>query len=175
MKATDSTSRPALWGSQGWLGFVLLAVYSPLNWSLPGNCKAYLFFPLWLGYILVVDAVVLSGTGTSLWAHSRRGFAMLFITSVPAWWIFEAMNRRTANWECLGSAVFTDLGHYLLYTISYSTVTYPKWIFHTPGAQFLHIFEMPLLGYAGYVPFALGLWALKNLLWTRSPSESRFP
>jgi hypothetical protein len=46
--------------------------------------------------------------------------------------------------------------------------SYPKWIYHTPGAQFLHIFEMPLLGYGGYVPFALELWALKNLLLPRS-------
>ncbi len=46
---------------------------------------------------------------------------------------------------------------------------YPKWIYHTPGAQFLHVFEMPLLGYGGYVPFALELCALKNLLWPCSP------
>jgi hypothetical protein len=46
--------------------------------------------------------------------------------------------------------------------------SYPKWIYHTPGAQFLHLFEMPLLGYGGYIPFALELCALKNLLWPRS-------
>ena len=48
--------------------------------------------------------------------------------------------------------------------------SYPKWIYHTPGAQFLHVFEMPLLGYGGYVPFALELCALKNFLWPRSPA-----
>ena len=46
--------------------------------------------------------------------------------------------------------------------------SYPKWIYHTPGANFLHVFEMPLLGYGGYVPFALELFALKNFLWPRS-------
>ena len=50
-----------------------------------------------------------------------------------------------------------------------------KWIYHTPGAQFLHVFEMPLLGYGGYVPFALELWALKSFLWPRSLEQSRFP
>ena len=45
--------------------------------------------------------------------------------------------------------------------------SYPKWIYHTPGAQFLHLFEMPLLGYAGYIPFALELFALKNFIWPR--------
>ena len=83
---------------------------------------AYLFFPLWLGYILVVDALVLSRTGTSLWTRSRRDFVLLFVASVPAWWLFEAINRRTGNWEYLGSNAFTDLEYYLLCTISFSTV-----------------------------------------------------
>jgi hypothetical protein len=43
--------------------------------------------------------------------------------------------------------------------------SYPKWIYHTPGAEFLHVFEMPLLGYCGYIPFALELCALKDLVW----------
>src|SRR5512136_1480907 len=99
MNAVDSTRCPAPWRIQGWLGLLLLAVCWPLNWSLPGNRTAYLFFPLWLGYILVVDALVLSRTGTSVWTRSRRGFCLLFLTSVPAWWLFEAINHRTSNWE----------------------------------------------------------------------------
>jgi len=47
--------------------------------------------------------------------------------------------------------------------------SWPKWIYHTPGAQFLHVFEMPLLGYGGYVPFALELFVLRNLLWRGAP------
>jgi len=54
-------------------------------------------------------------------------------------------------------------------------IFHPKWIYHTPGAQFLHIFEMPLLGYGGDVHFALELWALRNLFWPGSSVESRFP
>ena len=46
--------------------------------------------------------------------------------------------------------------------------SYPKWIYHTPGAEFWHLFEMPLLGYLGYLPFAWELFALRNLLWPRS-------
>jgi hypothetical protein len=47
--------------------------------------------------------------------------------------------------------------------------SWPKWIYHTPGVQFLHVFEMPLLGYGGYVPFALELFGLMNFLWRRAP------
>jgi hypothetical protein len=47
--------------------------------------------------------------------------------------------------------------------------SFPKWIYHIPGLGFLRIFEMPLLGYGGYVPFALELYALKNFLWPNGP------
>jgi hypothetical protein len=279
MNRIGSIKRSALLAPQWWLGLLLLAVCWPLNWTLPGMRTAYLFFPLWLGYILVVDALVLSRAGTSLWTRSKRDFFLLFVASSPVWWLFEAINRRTNNWEYIGSDAFTDFEYYLLCTISFSTVmpavfetaelvrtfrwmdrfaarrrvppttavnlslflvgatmlaltlawprqfypfvwlslvlllepincwlgrrhllqdlrrgdwrpiaslslgalicgffwemwnfySSPKWVYHTPGAQFLHVFEMPLLGYGGYIPFALELYALKNFLWPRSP------
>jgi hypothetical protein len=265
--------------SQGWMGLSLLAVCWPLNWTLPGLRTAYLFFPLWLGYILTMDALVRQRAGTSLWTRSRGGFFLLFILSAPAWWLFESINHRTGNWEYLGTGTFTRLEYYALCTLSFSTVmpavfetaelvrtfrwvqslpagaripdtprlhrkllyiglamlaltmawpkwfypcvwislvfifepmnrwlgrrhllewlqqgdwrpvislslgalicgffwemwnygSWPRWIYHTPGAQFLHLFEMPVLGYGGYLPFALELFALKNLLWPGGP------
>jgi hypothetical protein len=38
--------------------------------------------------------------------------------------------------------------------------SYPKWIYHVAWGDWLHVFEMPLLGYGGYLPFALELYAL---------------
>ena len=38
--------------------------------------------------------------------------------------------------------------------------SYPKWIYHVAWGNWLHIFEMPLLGYGGYLPFAQELYAL---------------
>jgi hypothetical protein len=49
--------------------------------------------------------------------------------------------------------------------------SYPKWIYHTPGAEFLRIFEMPLLGYGGYLPFAWELYALRSLVWRNDNFE----
>jgi hypothetical protein len=40
----------------------------------------------------------------------------------------------------------------------------PKWVYSVPGVDFLHIFEMPLLGYGGYMPFALELYAFYHLV-----------
>jgi hypothetical protein len=47
--------------------------------------------------------------------------------------------------------------------------SYPKWTYHTPGVEFLHVFEMPLLGFLGYPPFGLELYALAHLIAPRSP------
>ena len=267
------------WPAHGWIGLVLLAVCWPLNWTLPGIRTAYLFFPLWLGYILVVDALVQVRTGNSISTTSRKNFVLLFVVSAPVWWLFELINLRTANWEYLGRELFSSFQFNLLSTISFSIVvpavfetaalirsfdwmqrlrtgprvaatsgvflglfaiglamlsamlvwpkifypftwtalvfilepinhwtgrpyflkelragdwrtvislslgalvcgffwemwnyySFPKWIYHIPVLGFWRIFEMPLLGYGGYVPFALELYALTNFLWPNAP------
>ena len=42
--------------------------------------------------------------------------------------------------------------------------SFPKWIYNVPFLGFGRIFEMPVLGYGGYLPFALELFALYHLL-----------
>lgn len=42
--------------------------------------------------------------------------------------------------------------------------SYPKWTYEIPFVDFLHVFEMPLLGYGGYLPFAMELYALYHLV-----------
>ena len=41
----------------------------------------------------------------------------------------------------------------------------PKWYYTVPFFGFAKIFEMPLLGYAGYLPFAWELYALYHFVW----------
>src|SRR5882724_8271959 len=101
--------RTRIFARHGWFGLALIAVFWPLNWCLPGMRTAYLFFPLWLGYILTVDALVLSRTGGSMWTRSKRSFVLLFVVSSLIWWIFEWINRRTGNWEYIGGGHFTQL------------------------------------------------------------------
>ena len=106
----------------GFIGLLLVAIFWPLNWFLPGNPTAYLFFPLWLGYVLVVDGLVYKRTGSSLLARSRRDFVLLFFLSAPAWWLFEWINKRTQNWEYLARHDFGALEYFLLSSLSFSTV-----------------------------------------------------
>ncbi len=52
--------------------------------------------------------------------------------------------------------------------------SYPQWVYQVPFVDFLHVFHMPLLGYFGYLPFSLELFALYHLvmgLLKREPVE----
>ena len=66
-------------------------------------------FPLWLGYVLVVDALVAARTGSSMWTRSRKEFVLLFVASSPVWWMFEVINHRTANWQGPWKKRFRDI------------------------------------------------------------------
>ena len=258
----------------GWIGFLLIIIFWYLNWNLEGLRTQILFFPLWFGYILTIDAIVCYRKGTSLLTRSKKKFALLFLISAPAWWLFELINWRTQNWLYDGKQFFTDVEYAVLATISFSTVmpavfstaelvgtfkwfndikkdkilsptkatlnkflltgfvmltlvlilpeyfyylewaalyfiiepinyklnnrtlfdftvegnwkpiasliigtlicgffwemwnyySYPKWIYDTPMVNFLHVFEMPLLGYIGYIPFSFELFAIYNFI-----------
>ncbi|HUC84849.1 MAG TPA: hypothetical protein VL970_06635, partial [Candidatus Acidoferrales bacterium] len=120
-KMDDLRPRPRL-AKRGWAGLFLVAACWPLDWTLPGLRTAYLFFPLWLGYILFVDALVCRRAGSSLWTRQRGAFRRLFILSAPAWWLFECINWRTGNWEYLGAGSFNPVEYAALCTLSFSTV-----------------------------------------------------
>jgi hypothetical protein len=47
--------------------------------------------------------------------------------------------------------------------------SYPKWTYHIPFVDFWLIFEMPLLGYLGYLPFSLELFALVHFVLPKDP------
>ena len=113
---------PTLLAPHGWVGLLLVALAWPLNWALPGLRTHLLFFPLWLGYVLLVDALVLRRRGTSILTRSPRDFALLFACSVPVWWLFEAFNLRTQNWQYLGGERFGPLTYFVLTSLSFSTV-----------------------------------------------------
>ena len=254
----------------GWIGLSLAIIFWILNWSLTGLRTQWGFFPMWLGYCLFVDGLVVYRTGTSLLTRSWQKYVSLFLVSAPVWWLFELINLRIQNWVYEGASQFSPLAFAFWATLSFSTVvpavfgtaelyasfnfikkarrgpvikatrktttfffilgwamlalmlawpryffpfawlsvyfilapinvwlgnrsltywtrkgdwrpilalwagvlttgffwemwnyfSYPKWVYHVPFVNYFHIFEMPLLGYGGYLPFALELFAV---------------
>jgi|SRR5690554_1060017 len=258
----------------GWAGLLLVTIFWYLNWSLEGLRTQWGFFFLWLGYSLLIDALVFYRKGTSLIKRNPKLFIGLFLISMPGWWLFELFNLRTQNWFYDGKQYFSDLEYFLLASLSFSTVmpavfgtaefagtfkwikkisfdekifpvkktlviflssgvlillliiifpkvfypfvwvsvfllieplnfkrgydsvfkylshgnwqpvialavggimcgffwemwnyySYPKWKYYLPGVNVLHIFEMPLPGYIGYLPFPLELLTIYNFV-----------
>ena len=71
--------------------------------------------------------------------------------------IFDHLSRR--DWRPVVSLALGALICGFFWEF-WNSLSYPKWTYRTPGVEFLHIFEMPLLGYIGYLPFGLELYAL---------------
>ncbi len=259
---------------QGWLGLSLVILFWILNWALTGPRTHWGFFPLWLGYCLAIDGLVVWRTGTSLLMRSPHKYFGLFIVSAPVWWLFELLNIRTLNWVYIGAEIFSPIQYFFWTTLSFTTVlpavfgsaeffasfdfvkrlkpglkigtdkkttasffvlgwimlillylypniffpfiwfslyfiieplnvwlgnrslpdwtqkgdwrpvialwlgvlltaffwemwnyySYPKWVYHVAWGDWFHVFEMPLLGYGGYLPFALELYAVYHLI-----------
>jgi len=78
-------------------------------------------------------------------------------------------NRSLAHWTQKGDwrpVISLWLGVLLtaFFWEMWNYYSYPKWIYQVAWGDWQHIFEMPLLGYGGYLPFALELYALYHLI-----------
>jgi hypothetical protein len=62
----------------GYAALVLVLISWYFNWALEGLRTHLLFFPLWLGYCLFVDALVKKRKGDSLLSRSWKKYAGLF-------------------------------------------------------------------------------------------------
>jgi hypothetical protein len=100
----------------------LVGVSWPVSWLHLEPVGRHAFFPLWLGYILIVDALVLRRSHTSLLTRSPRRFAGTFFAAVPLWWGFEGINSFTHNWSYLGVEQYSTIEYALLASLSFSTV-----------------------------------------------------
>ena len=107
---------------RGLLGLILICVAWPFSWTESGTGLQYTFFPLWLGFILAIDGLVLRRTGTSLMVRSPKIMAMMFILAVPYWWMFEAINQVIQNWVYIGSNPETNLFSLIQTSLAFSVV-----------------------------------------------------
>ena len=69
---------------------------------------------------------------------------------------------------CLICGFFWEMWNYL---------SYPKWTYRIPFVDYFHVFEMPILGYGGYVPFSLELFAIYHFVmgWLFPIQSRSFP
>lgn len=108
----------------GWLslGFGLTAwVLAWTRFSWFSAIQPHTFTPLWLSFILVVNALSWRRSGRCLMIHRTRFFLLLFPVSAFFWWFFEYLNRFVQNWIYVGPDY--SAWEYVFYaTIPFSTV-----------------------------------------------------
>jgi hypothetical protein len=105
-----------------WAGVVLVLIWWPISWLQIQPFSDNYFFPLWLGYILAVDGIVRFRTGTSLIQRTRWMVILLFMLSVPLWWVFEAFNAVLQNWTYHLPRDYGRLSYALRASLAFSTV-----------------------------------------------------
>ena len=259
--------------ASGYLGLALTGIGWYLAWGRPAGWDFFwenAFFPLWLGYVLVVNGLCRKLGGSSPLERQRTGFFGMFLLSIPGWWLFEFFNRYLQNWHYILNRPVSSLEYGIRASVHFSIVipavlstaelwhrlpwfaaatfktgpvcdrrwlraclisgllmlagvllfprycfplvwvgvwlvldslnhragapslfgflekgdlrpflelalgaltcgffwefwnyyALPKWVYTVPFVDFWHIFEMPVLGYLGYLPFGLEVFAL---------------
>lgn len=109
----------------GWVGvaWALLAwIVAWTRWSWMVPFQIWTFTPLWIGYIVVANAMAVRRGGTSLMLEQPGRFAALFPVSAVFWWLFEYLNRFVQNWYYGGAAELSATDYLLQASIPFSTV-----------------------------------------------------
>jgi hypothetical protein len=139
-------------------------------WSehTPAEWRRQAFTPLWLGYVLAMNALVHRRTGYSLLTERPAWFVSLFPASAAFWWLFEYLNRFVRNWHYVGIQASGDWDYFLQGTLPFSTVL-PAiastwiWLRQFPRLEALRLPAVragPAAASAAVVAGALGLAAI---------------
>ncbi len=100
----------------------------------------YFYYLIWIALYLIMDPINSVFKNRTLLQYTERGnWRPLFALAVGT----------------LICGFFWEMWNYY---------SYPKWIYHLPFVNFLHMFEMPLPGYIGYIPFSFELFALYHFV-----------
>lgn len=125
---TTSRERPAAvtafpwwgWGAAIWTLVLWGLAWTRFEWMQP--FQAHTFFPLWCGYIVLVNASTFRRVGRCMLLNRPRYFLLLYPLSAGFWWCFEYLNRFVQNWYYLGAGELSAEAYLWRATVSFSTV-----------------------------------------------------
>jgi len=109
----------------GWAGIAFTILAWVVAWTrLPflSGVQSFTFTPLWLGYIVVVNAWTWQRTGRCLLIDRPLRVAALFAASAVFWWYFEYLNRFVQNWYYVGIDEMSQVEYFLYATLPFATV-----------------------------------------------------
>lgn len=171
----------------GWLALFWtlcwwLLAWTRFEWMHP--LQPHTFAPLWLGYIVLVNAVTFRRIGHCMLLHRPRYVVSLFPLSAAFWWFFEYLNRFVQNWHYVGGGEFSAWEYLVRATLPFSTVlpavlgtaewltASPRWVARLGGFVTIEFKNRMTWGWALFIGSAgglvgLGLWPdyLFSLVW----------
>jgi hypothetical protein len=106
----------------GILALALCLTAWACSWLRIDLLYRYSFFPLWFGYILFIDALVVWRRGKSLLLRARWHYPLLFLASSLFWWAFETLNIPVQNWHYILDQPYSPLAYFLIASLNFSTV-----------------------------------------------------
>ena len=123
----------------GGLGLLLFEVVGWLMVVLIVTEPRYAFPFAWLSVFFIVEPLNAALGRRSIAAFASDG------NWAPIWNVMLAALCTGFFWEM------------------WNSLAMPKWFYTVPFVGFAHVFEMPLLGYSGYLPFGLEIFAVYTL------------
>ncbi len=120
--APRATSRFPRWG---WAALAWTVAWWVAAWTrLPGLAaiQRHTYTPLWVGFIVLLQALVERRTGTCLLRAAPRRLAAQAAVSALFWWGFEWLNRTVENWRYEQVQDLSATAYLLLATPAFATV-----------------------------------------------------
>ena len=123
VRARSGSARPFPWWGWAAVAFTAAAwllAWTRFAWFAP--LQPHTFTPLWLGYIIVVNALGFRRHGRCPMLDRPACFAALFPASAIFWWYFEYLNRFVGNWHYVGVESLDAFEYFVHASVSFSTV-----------------------------------------------------
>ena len=118
----QSTGRFPRWG---WIGAAAMVAGWILAWTrFPWFevLQPHTFCMPWVGYIVLVNALCVARSGSSLMTDAPARFALLWPVSALFWWFFEYLNRFVQNWYYVGVTDFSPAEYVFHASLAFATV-----------------------------------------------------
>ena len=110
----------------GWFGLAELAVAWTFSWAKFDFCRSVQphisYMPLWIGYILIVNALCVKRGGKSPLVEHPLPYLLTFPASSLFWWFFEYLNRYVWNWYYQGVSQMSAAEYTFYATVCFSSV-----------------------------------------------------
>ncbi len=155
------------WGGLGLGGIAWLLAWTRFSWFAPW--QTFTFTPLWLAYVVVVNALTMWRTGHCALIDRSRAVLLLFPASALFWWYFEYLNRFVQNWSYISVESFSSWQYFWYATLPFSTVlpavlgtyellqSFPRLAAGLDQARPLHVTHPQRLGWIGLGIGSIGL------------------